>query len=167
MALIADRALWCYKYTNADLEGFHKSGLLWYDTDSQTVLYQSGDSFTIWHGSFKCYADSIGIRFDCFAGRRDPRLKTTKVYRCSTFGIYQGYDYKGRFITLTNLSMWKPGPVDDTWVLDAIWSTEFSGWVIEPDGDVAPEPEAESVDDLSAYVPSLESEDLPSLETLE
>ena len=127
------RLLLCFEYENSALNGTHRKGLLWYDSGLNAIQWQCGSTITPFHGRFFQDADGIEVAFNArTTDTYRPELKATKVVRSGVDGVFYGWDYQARFITLRYLSKWHE--VGNSWSLYGTWSTDFEAWVIhDPD----------------------------------
>ena len=98
-----------FKYINLSFPEDHRwrNSFIYIDNQHDWVAHQSGDSITGWHGSASFSPNGmLELKFDAFYGseRRangQSRLKTTVLWRVySNCPLYEGTDYRGRFIRL-------------------------------------------------------------------
>ena len=97
--LVAPTTAWRY-----DNHSLPYSAVLW-ECNNQ-ISFQSLGYSTDWHGSWtEDKYNKLVLKFQ-YEGRTNA-LKTTVLYRCG-YGLYEGYDYRGRAITMTRLRafMW-------------------------------------------------------------
>ena len=109
--LLDSSPLWLtqYKYDNGDLSGAVATGVIW-ECNGQ-VKYQSAYGVTEWHWSMEHRVDGfVELRFNC-RGSGHP-LRTVMLLR-QTEGLYKGYDYAARHITLLFLGCLEQTPDND------------------------------------------------------
>ena len=129
-----------WKYTNQDIEGRFKEGILWCDGTTGQVSWQINDASTAWHGHFEETEHQLKASFDALVDTREdgrPKLKSTVLYKTTTTGLWIGHDYRFRTVMMMPLVRFTWSPLQDSWQ----WISQFNpndGWVMVNDGPMAP-----------------------------
>ena len=121
----------CYEYHNDDVAFPFKTGLLYLDSDTGLIQYQCNGSWTGWHGHFKITADQMMVAFDCREGTRDgpPRLKSSVLFLTQPGGVYKGFDYKLRNVTVTPKAKFQYEAGTGAWTKTQEWSPGLLQWM--------------------------------------
>ena len=127
------RFLTAYKYTNEDIRGVHREGLIWADSAWGDVQWQCGGYTTDFHGSISFEYDvqhrkrGMKIRFDAMVGKpghEEPRLKSSILWATpDTDGEYTwiGHDYRARTVKMREVTMWNLDVPTNSWNLHQVW----------------------------------------------
>ena len=118
-------------YENHNLMSKYRTGVLWVDSVSSQVCWQSADTCTEWHGEYKVRQFPIRqmiIKFDCHG--RESHLKTTMMIP-ERHGWWVGADPIGRNIRMRPITDHAWDESSKTWRRRASFDPTSGMWICQ------------------------------------